>query len=151
VKSAYSPAAGLFRVRATKPGRVIELDRQHMLALMQSDAEIGQILMSAFILRRVKLVAETQPDRLPCSWETTKRVRMLVRSASLVENMSRYLIRRIEETPAIAFRPHTEIMALEGGDHLEPVRWRNSQMGRRRSTRLGICFLCPAPIRIPIG
>jgi thioredoxin reductase (NADPH) len=29
----------LFRVRATKPGRVIELDRQHMLALMQSDAD----------------------------------------------------------------------------------------------------------------
>ena len=32
--------------------------------------------------------------------ETTKRVHMLVSSASLVENMSRYLIRRIEEAPA---------------------------------------------------
>jgi len=59
--------------------------------------------------------------------ETTKRVHILVRSASLVENMS--LIRRIEETPAIAFRPHTEIIALEGGDQPESVRWRNSQMG----------------------
>lgn len=62
MKSAYSPAAGLFRVRATKPGRVIELDRQHMLALMQSDAEIGQILMRAFILRRVELVAAGTGD-----------------------------------------------------------------------------------------
>jgi thioredoxin reductase (NADPH) len=47
----------LFRLRATKPGKVIELDRQHMLALVQSDAELGQILMRAFILRRVELVA----------------------------------------------------------------------------------------------
>lgn len=30
----------LFRVRATKQGKVIEMDRQHMLALMQSDAEL---------------------------------------------------------------------------------------------------------------
>ena len=62
--------------------------------------------------------------------ETTKRVHMLVRSAGLVESMSRYLIRRIEETPTIVFRPHTEIVALEGGDHLESVRWRNSQTGQ---------------------
>ena len=47
----------LFRMRATKPGKVIELDRQHMLALMQSDAELGEILTRAFILRRVELVA----------------------------------------------------------------------------------------------
>jgi thioredoxin reductase (NADPH) len=47
----------LFRVRATKQGNVIELDRQHMMALLQSDAEIGEILMRAFILRRVELVA----------------------------------------------------------------------------------------------
>jgi thioredoxin reductase (NADPH) len=47
----------LFRVRATKPGKVIELDRQHMLVLLQSDAELGEILTRAFILRRVELVA----------------------------------------------------------------------------------------------
>src|SRR5919202_3733381 len=47
----------LFRVRATKPGKVIELNRQQMLALVQTDAELGQILMRAFILRRVELVA----------------------------------------------------------------------------------------------
>src|SRR6478672_7627163 len=61
--------------------------------------------------------------------ETTKRVHMLVRSGGLVESMSRYLIRRIEETPKIVLRPHTEIVALEGDDHLESVRWRNSQTG----------------------
>src|ERR1044072_3382724 len=47
----------LFRVRATKPGKVIELDRQQMLALVQTDAELGEILMRAFILRRVELIA----------------------------------------------------------------------------------------------
>ena len=47
----------LFRARATKPGNVIEMDRQNMMALLQSDAEIGDILMRAFILRRVELVA----------------------------------------------------------------------------------------------
>ena len=47
----------LFRARVTKPGNVIEMDRQHMMALLQSDAEIGDILMRAFILRRVELVA----------------------------------------------------------------------------------------------
>src|SRR5215467_3723686 len=47
----------LFRVRATKHGQVIELDRQHMMALIQTDAELGEILTRAFILRRVELIA----------------------------------------------------------------------------------------------
>jgi thioredoxin reductase (NADPH) len=47
----------LLRVRATKPGNIIEVDRQQTLALVQSDSELGQILMRAFILRRVELVA----------------------------------------------------------------------------------------------
>ena len=59
--------------------------------------------------------------------ETTKRVHILIRSAGLAESMSRYLIRRIEQTPTIVLHPHTEIVALEGADHLESVRWRNNQ------------------------
>ena len=46
-----------FRARATKPGKVIELDHQQMLALVQTDAELSDILMRAFILRRVELIA----------------------------------------------------------------------------------------------
>lgn len=46
-----------FRMRVTKPGKVIELDHQHMLSLVQNDAELGEILMRAFVLRRVGLVA----------------------------------------------------------------------------------------------
>src|SRR3989475_1054022 len=52
---------------------------------------------------------------------TARRVHLLLRSGGLAESMSRYLIQRIEETPAIVLRPHTVITALEGGDHLERV------------------------------
>ena len=47
----------IVRMRATKPGEVIELDRQKMMTLIQTDAELGEILTRAFILRRVELIA----------------------------------------------------------------------------------------------
>src|SRR5438874_1359445 len=62
--------------------------------------------------------------------QTAKRVHMLVRGGGLAESMSRYLIRRIEQNPAIVLRTHTEIVALEGSSHLERVRWRNDQTGK---------------------
>jgi thioredoxin reductase (NADPH) len=62
--------------------------------------------------------------------ETVKRVYMLIRSEGLAESMSRYLIRRIEQTPTIVLRPHTEIVALEGGNHLESIHWQNNQTGQ---------------------
>ena len=62
--------------------------------------------------------------------QTTKSVHVLVRSASLAASMSRYLIRRIEESPNVIVRPHTEIVALEGNHHLESVRWQNSNTGQ---------------------
>ena len=71
--------------------------------------------------------------------ERTKRVHMLIRSAGLAESMSRYLIRRIEESPAVIMRPLTEIVALQGGDHLESVRWRNGLTGRTEEH--GICHV----------
>ena len=48
--------------------------------------------------------------------------------------MSRYLIRRIEETSAITLLPHTEIIALGGGDHLDHLPWRNNQTGETQET-----------------
>jgi thioredoxin reductase (NADPH) len=73
--------------------------------------------------------------------ETTKRVHMLVRSAGLAESMSRYLIRRIEETATIVLRPYTEIVALEGGDHLEFVRWRNNKTGQTEEHEISHVFV----------
>jgi thioredoxin reductase (NADPH) len=60
--STLSGRRTLFRWRATKSGEVIELDRQHMLALVQTDAELGEIMMRAFVLRRVELVAAGMGD-----------------------------------------------------------------------------------------
>jgi len=74
--------------------------------------------------------------------QTTKRVYMLIRSGSLAESMSRYLIRRIEETPNITLRPYTEIIALEGGDnHLQSVIWQNNQTGKTEIHNLNHVFL----------
>ena len=57
--------------------------------------------------------------------QTGRRVHVLVRANSLSESMSRYLLRRIEETPTIQIRTRTEIVALEGNGHLERVQWRD--------------------------
>jgi thioredoxin reductase (NADPH) len=62
--------------------------------------------------------------------QTSKCVHMLVRSDGLAASMSRYLIRRIEENPAINLRTCTEIVSLEGNEHLERVAWRDNRTGK---------------------
>jgi thioredoxin reductase (NADPH) len=57
--------------------------------------------------------------------QTAARVHVLVRSGGLANTMSRYLVRRIEESPTIALHTRTEIVGLEGGEALERVRWRH--------------------------
>ena len=52
----------LLRARASEPGEVIELDREHLLALVQTDSEIGELIMRAFIIRRVELIAHSLGD-----------------------------------------------------------------------------------------
>jgi thioredoxin reductase (NADPH) len=52
----------LAQIRASEPGEVIEVDRENLLALVQTDAELSEILMRAFILRRVELVAQGVGD-----------------------------------------------------------------------------------------
>jgi thioredoxin reductase (NADPH) len=61
--------------------------------------------------------------------QTAAKVHVIVRSGGLADSMSRYLIRRIEEHPAIELHTHTEMVALEGADHVERVRWRNGTTG----------------------
>jgi thioredoxin reductase (NADPH) len=58
--------------------------------------------------------------------DTARHVHVLVRSAGLADTMSRYLIRRIEDSPNITLRIHTQIEALEGAVGLERVRWRSA-------------------------
>ena len=56
--------------------------------------------------------------------QKAKRVHMLVRGDGLTDSMSRYLIRRIEDNPAIELRTGTELVELDGDYHLERVAWR---------------------------
>ena len=53
---------GFTRIRASEPGEVIEVDREHLLKLIQSDTELSDILMRAFILRRVELISHQIGD-----------------------------------------------------------------------------------------
>jgi thioredoxin reductase (NADPH) len=48
----------LVRGRVTAPGQFLELTRDAMLALVARDAELSEILMRAFILRRLWLIRE---------------------------------------------------------------------------------------------
>jgi thioredoxin reductase (NADPH) len=73
--------------------------------------------------------------------QTAKQVQMLVRSDGLASTMSRYLIRRIESSPTIVFRPHTEIVALEGDRHLDLVYWRDNETGQTQKHEIGHVFI----------
>ena len=70
-----------------------------------------------------------------------RRVHILVRKDGLAETMSRYLIRRIEESPSIQLQPHCEIVALEGDGHLERVRWRDNKTGMSKTSRIQHVFI----------
>jgi thioredoxin reductase (NADPH) len=56
-----------------------------------------------------------------------KHVHMLIRSGGLANTMSRYLVRRIEESKAITLHPDTEVVGLEGNDRLDRVLCRNNK------------------------
>ena len=76
-----------------------------------------------------------------------RHVHMLVRSGGLADSMSRYLIRRIEESPKITLRTRTEIVGLSGKTALERVRWRNRATGEteERSIRSVFCMMGASP------
>jgi len=51
------------------------------------------------------------------------------------------LIRRIEESPKITLHIFTEIEAVEGGNHVESVRWRNKQTGKTETHNIRHIFV----------
>jgi|SRR5580700_2946532 thioredoxin reductase (NADPH) len=73
--------------------------------------------------------------------QTSSLVHVLIRANGLAATMSRYLTRRIEETPNIVLHPNTEIAELIGDDHLESVRWRNNQSGETQEHRVRHVFV----------
>jgi thioredoxin reductase (NADPH) len=73
--------------------------------------------------------------------QTARKVHMLVRSTGLAESMSRYLIRRIEESPKIELRTRTEIVALEGNLRLERVQMKDHETGTVETCDISHVFL----------
>src|ERR1700722_5009730 len=77
---------------------------------------------------------------------TARKVYMLVRGKQLAETMSRYLIQRIEENPAIEMHYCTEIIKLDGkkqnGDEqLERVTWKNKNTGAEQTHDIRHVFI----------
>jgi thioredoxin reductase (NADPH) len=55
--------------------------------------------------------------------------------------MSRYLIQRIEQNPAIELHYKTEITALDGDTHLERVTWRDKSGGKSSTHEIRHVFI----------
>jgi len=68
-----------------------------------------------------------------------RHVHLLVRSHGLADSMSRYLIRRIEQSANVSLRTRTELVGLEGDSRLERVTWRRGSEAETRE--IGHVFL----------
>jgi len=60
--SLLSGRRGLADIRAGIESQVIEVDRDQLLAVIQTDSELSEVFMRAFILRRVELIARGVGD-----------------------------------------------------------------------------------------
>ncbi len=78
--------------------------------------------------------------------QTARHVHILVRSKGLAESMSRYLIRRIEDNPAITLRTRTELTRAEGENHLERVTWLDQQVGTPETHNIRHVFVMTGAI-----
>src|SRR5258707_907262 len=53
---------GLLRIRAAEKSELIEMDREALQALVETDSELSDIFLRAFILRRLELIAREAGD-----------------------------------------------------------------------------------------
>jgi thioredoxin reductase (NADPH) len=72
--------------------------------------------------------------------QIASHVHVLVRGHGLAESMSRYLIRRIDDSPTVTLRTRTEIDELEGEDRLQRVRWRHVDTGEKETRPIKSVF-----------
>jgi thioredoxin reductase (NADPH) len=55
--------------------------------------------------------------------------------------MSKYLIRRIEQTSNISLLTQTELVSLKGADHLKGTTWRNNKSGQSEDKNIAHVFV----------
>ena len=77
---------------------------------------------------------------------TARQVHMLVRGPGLAETMSRYLVRRIEESGNILVHTDTELADLCGDGKLERIRWRDRRTGACEIHDIGNVFIMAGAI-----
>lgn len=70
-----------------------------------------------------------------------RHVHLLVRSDGLAASMSRYLIRRIEDTPNVTLHRRAEITGMEGEDRLQRVTWRSKENDESETHDVAHVFL----------
>ncbi len=73
--------------------------------------------------------------------QTARKVHLLVRSESLSLTMSRYLIQRITDNPAIEMRYRTEVIGLQGNSGLERVCWLDRATGETSTHEIRHVFI----------
>jgi thioredoxin reductase (NADPH) len=83
--------------------------------------------------------------------QTASKVHILVRAQQLSETMSRYLIQRIDENPAIEMHYRTEIVGIDGDSQLERVTWRDKEPARLRRMTSGTSSSWRELLRAPSG
>jgi thioredoxin reductase (NADPH) len=73
--------------------------------------------------------------------ERCSRVHVLIRGEALADSMSRYLIRRLDDNPAVVLHTQTEIVALEGNGHLERIHWRDKRTRKTETKDIRHVFM----------
>jgi thioredoxin reductase (NADPH) len=68
------------------------------------------------------------------------KVLLLIRGDDLNKGMSRYLTRRIEQTPNIEILTSTEITRMVGNSHLEAIETKNTKTGETRTVQTPAVF-----------
>jgi thioredoxin reductase (NADPH) len=70
-----------------------------------------------------------------------RRVTLLARASSLEASMSHYLIRQIADIPNIVVRLDTEVIGMEGDDHLEGLVLCDRARGTQETVKAGYLFV----------
>jgi thioredoxin reductase (NADPH) len=72
---------------------------------------------------------------------SASHVHLLIRGAALKATMSAYLIQRIASSNRITLHANSEVVSLDGDDHLRSVTWCNRQTNKKRSCQTRNMFV----------
>ena len=77
---------------------------------------------------------------------SASHVHLMFRADDLFQSMSRYLIARIEKNNKVEIHPQKEITAVEGEEHLEMIRYRDSKTQKEESRAIRHLFVMTGAI-----